>query len=528
MTDYVWPNSVRISSCDWRPISNSEYTPETFGGGAQTATRPGDKLGCRVRVNNSSGAERAKLRALVHTLRGRGNRLYLPDYSFPRRGSFPAPEVLTSFDLSATTGWVPGAGASISVSDGFMRVRRTSNAASGTAYVGQTVAGLLQYVPYCWRSFVSAVAGLANLRNTITFGYTSTEIDSANVLSPGYRRTVAVSDATTGSAFADNTGAIAAVAGSYFDLSFASLTRCALVDGAGNLLLRSDEFDNAAWSKTRCTVTANAVTAPDGTATADSINEDGTAASSHFVQQAVTVLSGVADYSFSVSIRAVLRTWAAILIQESTSSHQAVAYVNLSTGAVGTVSTTGANWANLRAVVSDQGGGWYRITLTAKKVSAATTLTALVAIGEGDNDITFSGTSTASICVWRASLRQDSVASRGSQTTTAAVAIDATAQTGASIYVKGLPASTNGLLKQGDPVEISKILYPLAADLDSDGSGLGVLQLAFPPPRALSDNTPIIIGRPMGRMILMNDPEIPCVPGGFSDFEFDFVQDLAA
>jgi hypothetical protein len=42
-------------------------------------------------------------------------------------------------------------------------------------------------------------------------------------------------------------------------------------EAATNILPYSEEFDNAAWSKTSCTVNANAVTAPDGTATADEI-----------------------------------------------------------------------------------------------------------------------------------------------------------------------------------------------------------------------------------------------------------------
>ena len=44
-----------------------------------------------------------------------------------------------------------------------------------------------------------------------------------------------------------------------------------------NLLLRSEEFDNANWTKSRATVTANAATAPDGTSNADKLVEDSTA-----------------------------------------------------------------------------------------------------------------------------------------------------------------------------------------------------------------------------------------------------------
>ena len=41
-----------------------------------------------------------------------------------------------------------------------------------------------------------------------------------------------------------------------------------------NLVLRSEEFNNAAWTKTSATVTANAATAPNGTLTADKLITD--------------------------------------------------------------------------------------------------------------------------------------------------------------------------------------------------------------------------------------------------------------
>lgn len=43
-----------------------------------------------------------------------------------------------------------------------------------------------------------------------------------------------------------------------------------------NLCQRSEEFDNAAWSKVSCAVTANAVTAPDGTLTGDLLTASAT------------------------------------------------------------------------------------------------------------------------------------------------------------------------------------------------------------------------------------------------------------
>ncbi|WP_156920677.1 phage head spike fiber domain-containing protein [Fundidesulfovibrio putealis] len=46
-----------------------------------------------------------------------------------------------------------------------------------------------------------------------------------------------------------------------------------------NLLYPSEDFSNAAWTKTRATITANAAVAPDGTMTADKLVEDTTASS---------------------------------------------------------------------------------------------------------------------------------------------------------------------------------------------------------------------------------------------------------
>lgn len=52
---------------------------------------------------------------------------------------------------------------------------------------------------------------------------------------------------------------------------------------ATNLLTYPDQFDNAYWSKTRATITANTIAAPDGTLTADKLVIDTTAANTHYL-----------------------------------------------------------------------------------------------------------------------------------------------------------------------------------------------------------------------------------------------------
>ena len=59
-----------------------------------------------------------------------------------------------------------------------------------------------------------------------------------------------------------------------------------------NLALWSEQFDNAYWSKIRCTVTSNITTAPDGTLTADKLIEDTTSLSKSIRLATISVTSG--------------------------------------------------------------------------------------------------------------------------------------------------------------------------------------------------------------------------------------------
>lgn len=78
-----------------------------------------------------------------------------------------------------------------------------------------------------------------------------------------------------------------------------------LVEGeATNQLIRSQEFDNASWGKTRCSVTANATTAPDGTLTADKLVEDTTATSTHTMSMnGATIGAPVGQYCASIFLK---------------------------------------------------------------------------------------------------------------------------------------------------------------------------------------------------------------------------------
>jgi hypothetical protein len=110
--------------------------------------------------------------------------------------------------------------------------------------------------------------------------------------------------------------------------------------GRRNLLVRTEEFENAAWNTTGSTVTANVDTAPNATLTADQINNTGTVVSS----PAVALSAGVSA-TFSVWLRS------------ATGANQTV---NLSiAGAVNTAFVVTPVWQRFSVVwVNPSAGTW--------------------------------------------------------------------------------------------------------------------------------------------------------------------------
>lgn len=94
------------------------------------------------------------------------------------------------------------------------------------------------------------------------------------------------------------------------------------------------------------------------------------------------------------------------------------------------------------------------------------------------------------------------------------------------MYLKGLPPSTSGLLRVGDPVQIGNQLNFCTAQLDSDAAGLGVLQVGLPWRVSPADNDPVIFNRPMAKMLVANDIEWDTTPGQFSGFQLELVEDV--
>jgi hypothetical protein len=159
-----------------------------------------------------------------------------------------------------------------------------------------------------------------------------------------------------------------------------------------NLVTYSEDLTDGSWVKGSSTVAGNAISAPDGTVTADKLVETANGPTSHVVSKATTTTAG--SHTFSVYLKKAERSFA--LLYDLTNS--VGAYFNLDTGAI----TTGGSGIPAASAYSSQyaGNGWWRCSIT-QSASAGTT-TYRVYLAESGTVYSYTGNGTSGIYVWGA------------------------------------------------------------------------------------------------------------------------------
>ena len=321
------------------------------------------------------------------------------------RGLVLGPQLVTNAGPFAdTSGWT-GTDATLAASSGQLEATNTA-AAAGYAISSSfaTTAGRMYRVQYSARrgtsSSIDIQAARADTGNSLGgVTLTSTSLVSGEFVFFAATATTVVR-LVNNQAVAGRTGYLASI--SVRELSGTHLIQPTsasrpVLRSRYNLLTYSEQFDNAAWTKSEGTVTANAETAPDGTLTAEKLIPAASTTNGRVVQ----IVTGVAGFTYTLSCYAKAGEFFNFRIYVDGGSGANIVSVsyNLSTDAVITaLNVVGGNWTGASTTITDVGNGWRRVTLTFTATAVAPDRVAFWCRNTGDG--------TSGIFIWGADLRR--------------------------------------------------------------------------------------------------------------------------
>jgi hypothetical protein len=188
--------------------------------------------------------------------------------------------------------------------------------------------------------------------------------------------------------------------GKYYprEMTFTRATTGTRVNAAGlveivpyNLVTWSEDFGNAIWQKQNTSAITNATIAPNGTLTANKLNENG-ANGYHSFSFPTGVITTTNPYTCSFYAKAAERTWCSVYLYDGTAYE---AFFDLVNGVVGSVAS------GMTATIINVGNGWYRCTITRSVTINASTNGGIIS-AIGNNQSSYTGTSGSGIYVWGA------------------------------------------------------------------------------------------------------------------------------
>ncbi len=260
---------------------------------------------------------------------------------------------------------------------------------------------------------------------------------------------------------------------------------------ATNLLLQSIDFDNASWSKSNTTITANNAVAPDGTTTMDKMVH--TTGGADMRQTSATILSGTG--TSSIFVKKGGHQWFRIILSDGTNSVSK--WFDKVSGVVGATATAGAGALVGTPLVEDYGDHW-RLRFSASGVTAAAVLMIMTnAVANASPAETSGGDGSH---IWGAQIEAGAVATSPIITTTAQITRAKDVCVGSllesiqnfTLLAEGLslPVTSGGIgnvffsVDDGDNSDRVKLEMNAAGDFDFETRDVGATQasVTFTPP----------------------------------------------
>ena len=166
-----------------------------------------------------------------------------------------------------------------------------------------------------------------------------------------------------------------------------------------NLLFRSDDFNNAYWTKTQSSITPNDTTAPDGVAASADLFVENSNLALHTVNRNVAASDATVLNSLSAFAKANVRTQLQLRM-DSGGDAGVLAVFDLSSGVVLLTDAPG-DGSDVSAKITPLADGWYRCELTGIPSAGGTTVT--TEIGSAlDGAGNYQGTGADSLWIWGA------------------------------------------------------------------------------------------------------------------------------
>lgn len=235
-------------------------------------------------------------------------------------------------------------------------------------------------------------------------------------------------------------------------------------DISKNDFQRSEEFDNAYWTKHNSSISANAITAPDGTLTADELIEDSTSSVMHNVQRSFVVFaSNPNGIGFSCFAKSKTRT-KFYLAYGATNNMQSRAEFNLATGAATTTNPFGFTAS---ASMEDFGNGWFRCKFFFTTGGSAYNPNVYIGLADASGNTVYNGDGSSSLYIWGAQQElNDSVISTYLPTTSSALV-------GLTGVTRGVNETTAQAASSGDsiqqlPFAFQQVLATVTSTLSED------------------------------------------------------------